>query len=1084
VPAVVPTRLTDWPTGDGPHHAGVSAFGMSGTNVHLVLHADAPPAPADGASAGPQLLALAARDDEALAAQADRTAAALRAPDAPGLADAAWTLAVGRSRFERRLAVVAENAADAAARLDTGDGVRRGSAPVGGRTKVAFLFSGQGAQYAGMAAGLYRDEPVFRQTFDRCLDALAGRLDPPLATVLWDAADLRINDTAYAQPALFTVQAGLVALWRSLGVEPDLVLGHSVGEFAAAWAAGVLELEDAARLVAERGRLMQALPQSGVMIAAFAAAAELVPLLEGGTHRVAVASLNGTTETVLSGDAAALSEIGAALDARGIRWKRLAVSHAFHSPLMEPVVAPFSAIAGSVAAQRPNRPWVSTLTGQLVDAAPDGAYWGRQIRQRVTFAPALDELARQHIGCVIEIGPGSGLVALSRRERPEAPITWLASLRPGTDDRRCLLDAVAGAWAAGAAVRLEALHPPEGRGRVTMPGYPFQRRRHWITEAQPGPTDLHPLYGVAWEPMALPEARTPAGRWLVVPDTGGVADALEAAGLPLERIAPAALAERIDRDVAGILHLQALDVAPWATGEGLRPALEGALTLARVAAAMGAEALPMLWVTRAVQSVGEAPAGVAGAALWGLGRTAALEHSEAAPVLLDLPADAPVAALLDLLPRLAACRQAGEHQWAWRLAGGWQAARLVPQENHATAPPVRADRSYLITGGTRGLGLAVALDLARRGARHLLLAGRSRLSEDTLAAVARAGAHAYPVQADVADTDALTAAIAAALAAGAPPLAGVVHAAGVLRDGVLASLDWPAFSAVLAPKTEGLAAVLTAIEGADLDFLALFASGAGVLGSAGQGNYAAANAYLDAAAAALVAAGRPAVSIAWGPWRDLGMAATEHAGWARKGVHALDPAAGLAAFAALVGSGPAVAVLPFDWAVYRTVDRSAFLDRLAPRNAANVAAGGELAAQLAAAVPGERQWLAEQDVWRVVRAVLRLPDETHIDPDRPFNAFGMDSLMALDVRAELASRIGRPLPATLTYDHPTLAALARFLVGDVFGLSPDETATVDVGPAEIAPEPASALRERVAGMDEADLRAYVQRKLVLRRGGG
>lgn len=1093
VPALVPTRLSDWPDSGEPRRAGVSAFGMSGTNVHLVLHSPAADDPLPGAGEtsadGAQLIALSARDDAALAELSARTALALRASSAAPLADIAWTLAVGRSGHERRLAVVAGSAADAAARLDSGDGLHRGQAPLGARTRVAFLFSGQGAQYAGMAAGLYRDEPVFRAVVDRCLAALQGRLDPPLAEVLWRTSDPRINDTAYAQPALFVVQAGLVAVWRSLGVDPDLVLGHSVGEFAAAWTAGVLTLEDAVCLVAERGRLMQALPEGGAMIAAFAGVAALQPLLAVGAGAVVVAGLNGPAETMLSGDAAAMARVGTALDGCGIRWKRLPVSHAFHSPRMDAIVAPFAATADRVAAQAPKLPWVSTVTGRLVDQAPDGGYWGRQVREPVAFSAALDALPGRRIGCVIEIGPSPTLVALARRDRPDLPVTWLASLRRGADDRRSLLDAAAGAWTAGAAVRLAALHPVQGRRRVTLPGYPFQRRRHWIAEAPPTAHALPPLYSVAWEAVRLPAAeRAPAGRWLVVPDAGGVADALQAAGLAFDRIDPAAWAERAaDHAGAGILHLAALDLAPWALGEALRPALEGALTLVKTVATRGADAPPMLWATRAVQAVAAAPQAAAGATLWGLGRTAALEQPEIAPVLLDLPAaaspEALAAAILELLPRLDACRHAGELQWAWREREGWHAARLAPLTYAGAAVSIRPDRAYLVTGGTRGVGLAVAQDLARRGARHVLLAGRTRPDPEVLAGFERAGVRAYPLQADIAVRGALEAAVAGARAAGAPPLAGVVHAAGLLLDGVLAGQDWPAFTAVLAPKADGLAAVLAASADADLDFMVLFASGAGVLGSAGQGNYAAANAYLDAAAAMLTATGRRTLSLAWGPWNGMGMTATTaggaNPGWARKGVHALAPEVGLAAFAALAGGQSALAVLPFDWTAYRAVDRSAFLDRLAPRDAVALSRGGALAVQLAAVMPGERLALAEREVWAVVRAVLALPDGTHADPDRPLNAFGMDSLMALTVRADLAVLIGRPLPATLTYDHPTLAQLARFLVGDMLGLLPaiDEVS-------KPAPRPAPALREQAAAMDDADLHAYVQRKLAARRGAG
>jgi acyl transferase domain-containing protein len=1083
IPAAVPTRLTGWPDDGEPRCAGVSAFGMSGTNVHLILRQDAPEDAVEGAEPGPHVLALSARDDDALAAMAGRIASALGTDDAPSLADAAWTLATGRKQFERRLAVVADTAPEAASRMEAAQ-VIRGIAPIAGdRTKVAFVFSGQGVQWPGMAAGLYRSDPAFRETVDRCLGAVDDRLDPPLAAIMWDPSDPRINQTAYAQPALFAVQAGLVALWRSLGVQPDLVLGHSVGEFAAAWTAGVLDLEDAMRLVAERGRCMQALPGNGTMIAVQAAADDLTPMLDGHT---ALAGINGAVETVLSGHSAALEALGAELDARNIRWRRLAVSHAFHSPLMQGVIEPFMSVARTFAAQAPKLRWVSTVTGRLMAAAPGADYWGRQIRDPVLFAPALSELARQNIDCAIEIGPGATLTALARRALPDPRVAWLPSLRPYTDDRRSLREAVAAAWTAGVAVRLEALHradrpcPP-----ANLPTYPFQRQRHWIA-AEPPPRPARKstaiMYRIAWEPLPLPESLIRTGRWLVVADTGGIAGALAAAGLPVTIIAPHDLVRHLDGDIVGVLYLPALDLDPWAVTADLRSAVDGVLTLARAAVALGADSPPMLWVTRAAQPVGTDVPQPAGATLWGLGRTIALEYPEAAPVLLDLPPDQPtrhngvpdkaVAAILGLLPKVAACRDEGERQWAWRPNQGWLAPRLTLADSQATPAPLRADRAYLVTGGMRGVGLSVALHLARQGARHVVLAARSQPSPAAIAAIEQAGARAYAVPADVADRLAFAAALAAA---GTPPLAGVVHAAGVLDNAVLAGLHWPAFARVLAPKVDGLATLLAATTGTELDFLVLFASGAGVLGSAGQGNYAAANAYLDAAAAALAVSGQRAISIAWGPWSGLGMAAAEDVSWARKGVQLLEPEDALAAFSTLTGQAKSAAVLSFDWVRYRTVDRSAFLDRLAPRPARTSV--DPLPVRLRAAPARERQNLAEQEVWELVRTVLQLPPDASAEPDRPFAEFGMDSLMALDVRTELARRVGRPLPATLLYDHPTLTALARYFAADPPGTGEPLARPVAL---PIGAEPPAG-RKTVAAMNEADLQAYVLRKRAKRR---
>ncbi|OLR91900.1 hybrid non-ribosomal peptide synthetase/type I polyketide synthase [Actinokineospora bangkokensis] len=440
----------------------VSSFGIGGTNAHAVLEAAPAPAPAD-AHRPWQVVPVSARTPAALAAAVEATAAALAGRTGADLADAAHTLQVGRRPFEHRVAVAARTGDEAAAALAA---ARPG---VVGRPGVALLFSGQGAQHPGMAAGLRATEPVFRAEFDACL-AVAADLGTDLRPALADAGLLR--RTEFAQPALFAVEHALAVLWASWGVVPTAVLGHSVGELAAAVAAGVLDRDDALGLAVVRGRAMAACPP-GAMLAVAAAVdpAQLPPGVE-------VAAVNAATQTTVAGPRAAVTAYAEECAARGVRTRLLHTSHAFHTAAMEPAVAEVSAHASGIVHRIPRIPFHSTLTGGPVSTVDD-AYWGSQLRCPVRFA---DALAGVTAPVLVEVGPGRGLVELAGpRAVPSLPTAT------GTDDPAGTMAAAAAhLWRAGVPVRWSGLHSGQRRRRVSLPGYAFERTSHRLdTPATP-----------------------------------------------------------------------------------------------------------------------------------------------------------------------------------------------------------------------------------------------------------------------------------------------------------------------------------------------------------------------------------------------------------------------------------------------------------------------------------------------------------------------------------------------------------------------------------------------------------------------
>ncbi len=489
------TYLRPWKRQEQPRFAGVSSFGFGGTNAHLIL-SDPPPVTVPTASSADlerprHVLALSAKSESALRELAGRTSNLLESSKLE-LANVAYSANTGRSHFEHRLAIQASSSDELTNGLkafiaDTSNpALSVGFARPGTQPKTAFLFTGQGSQYPGMGRQLYETQPVFRSALDRCAQILEDVLDRPLLDILFPSKDFNrsdlIHETTYTQPALFAFEYALAEMWRSWGIEPYAVMGHSVGEYVAACIAGVFSPEDGLRLITERARLMGALPQNGMMAVVFTDTSHIADVLKPYQAQVSIAAENGPENTVLSGEKSALQAILDELSRRGISSKPLTVSHAFHSPLMDSILDEFESAARQINFGFPRISLASNLTGGILgpDQIPDAVYWRNHLRAEVKFAEGIHSLEKLGIDAFIEMGPSPVLLGMGRACLTDSKAAWLPSLRKGQDEWQTILDSLAKLYVQGTEIDWKGFDQGYAREKVSLPNYPFERQRYWL----------------------------------------------------------------------------------------------------------------------------------------------------------------------------------------------------------------------------------------------------------------------------------------------------------------------------------------------------------------------------------------------------------------------------------------------------------------------------------------------------------------------------------------------------------------------------------------------------------------------------
>jgi len=1161
-PFFVNTALREWTSTEHPRRAGISSLGIGGTNAHIILE-EAPyseqhkEVSLDEAK-NPQVLILSARSEAALEAYAVNLADNLEKQPKINLDDVAYTLREGRKQFEYRRTIVCTSTKDAILHLTDLDSKQsqRGIATVKSK-EIVFMFPGQGAQYVDMGRELYDREDVFRNAVSRCAEKFNQYLGSDLRTHLYppteqDSVVIQtkeqtvLNETAWAQPAIFSIEYAMAQLLLSWGVRPTLVVGHSIGEYAAACIAGVFTLEDAVKLVAARGSLMQSVAP-GAMLAVRCSLNDVEHFLN---EDLAIAAINSADRTVVAGTFTAIEELESKLESVGIVSQKLHTLHAFHSPMMEPILDEFMQLASTVQFAPAQVKFVSTVLGGISqnDEYRQASYWVKNIRQTVRFADVATELLGNPARIYVEVGPGTTLSTFIRQHKlKEKQQVVLPSMRHPQDtnsDVKHLLGTIGRLWTDGLEIDWATIYTGQGK-RVSLPTYPFQRKEHWyqakksstlaqsITQFTQQRLSFEKWFSVpSWKRTSSPNSMTSnqASKWLIFVDSAGIGERLERLlpnssgscvkvykGSNFEqhsanefRLNPdnAADYEQILSYLADtnqyptkIVHLWTIaNVASFVRPRVVDKAigLSGFQSLFFLAKAIGivskSKAKQNSKIQLAVISnllheiIGNETLYPENALILGPCRAIGKEYPQVECTNFDLALNIDEGkndALADELLRPLVCELTqpiyhekivayrGRHRWI----EVFDAVQLSAADLIAEPATFVENGVYLITGGLGGVGYALAEFLATSVHAKLALIGRSSLPERSnwdswlneheltdptaqkirnLLHLEACGATVLPVSVDVTDESHMSAAVAQ-IEEALGVVRGVIHAAGIVDDGLIQRKEMFAVQQVLEAKVSGTLVLHSVLQNVNLDFFVLCSSVNSILAPAGQVDYAAGNAFLDHFAHYNTStASVNTISINWPGWQDVGiLARMADSPWKQNALkEAISTSEGIKAFERIVASKlPQVIVSPVRFqresipvdeftAAFDSINKRNGIASISGAEDTNTSAPEEFSARSATLQNGAQNPTVDTaerlvaDVWKECLGV-----ET-VAPDDDFFELGGSSLLAVHMFSKIEEATGQNFPISTLYQASTARQLALLLHDHVTEYaSPEHLAT-------------------------------------------
>jgi acyl transferase domain-containing protein len=1114
-PFYVNTRLQEWAS-DSPRRAGVMSTGMGGTNAHVILEEAREDAMASADATPPHLLVLSAKSETALDQATHRLRDFLSRNDSVNMSDVAHTLQVGRKAFPCRRYLVCNGREDALAALCQAGSKRVVSRRADeSRRPVAFLLPGIGDHYVGMAHDLYETWDTFRRDVDRCAEILERYLGVDIRTLLYPESrswrkkerpkgiDLKrmlghrtdaredsdagnLNRTLIAQPALFTIEYSMARLWQSLGIVPDAIVGHSMGEYVAACLAGVMSLEDALRLISVRATLVSELPQ-GRMLVVTLPERELLPLLP---EEVSISLINGPHLCVAGGPVAVVTDLERKLTARGVICRHVQNAHAFHTKMLDPIIKAFEEEVRTVQLNGPKIPFISNVTGTWITAAEatSPSYWTRHANHTARFNDALHALWALEKPVLVEVGPGRtlGVLAMQHPDRQGDAVT-VSSIRhdyENQSDLDFLCQGIGGLWLSGAQIQWDKVHRGGIRRRVSLPPYPFERRYHWLESDRAQDADLRTpglvhknpnasewLYAPSWKRL-LPRAKAPvfperSESWLVFADDTSLGSTLirrlQSArgnvvtvhpGSGFQRLDPrtfviqAGNAEHYDRLVSDLKTNRLLPnriVHAWSVTRNDSASVVGdrftqaqalgfysLVFLAKGLAAHNAgHEMHMFVLSNNVQEVyGTELLQPEKATLLGPCMVIRQEYPNyrVTSVDLDWSGDGDHEATARLV--LEECLDPGPnlfiaHRGARRWVQTYEPVVLAASRGGS----FREGGVYLITGGLGNIGVAISEYLARNYEAKLVLVGRSPVrGADVIKSIQALGAEVLYVSADVSDVNGMRTAIEEAYRRFGT-LHGVIHAAGIVGDNGLQEIkdcNHDNCERHFQAKARGLQVLEQVLDGKKLDFCLLVSSLTSMLGGIGHSAYASSNVYMDSFARKHGRSNRtPWLSVNFDLWRAQGGAA-ETSGFGRTVAelgHTAEEA--IHAMETVLAARNAGQLLVSTGDLTARVDQWIKLDSLnAPRDGKTEALKPTSSHARQAPHADSPRDETEERIAQIWREVLGV-DAVGINDN--FSQLGGHSLFAIKIVFELRRAFQINLPVRVLFDAPTVADLSRHI---------------------------------------------------------